>query len=384
MKILHILASLSRDGAQNMLLQLLAGLNRQQYQHTVISLRGVEEIGEELRRIGIPVRSVGMQAGQPTPSALRRLLAILRSLDRPDLIQGWDYYGDFAASLGNLAMRWKSPVVWAIHHTPFSLSKERPLTALLIRMGAWFSHNPRGIVYVSQASRDRHEALGYFPGRARLIPNGFDPAKFFPSDEECARLRADLGVAPAIRLIGTIARFHPMKDHANFLAAAGKLSQRRGDVQFLLAGRDVDTHNPALQELIRANGLENKVHLLGERSDVRQLMNALDIFTVSSAWGESFPLVVGEAMLCGLPCAVTDVGDSARVVGETGVVVPPRDPEALCRAWERLLDFGAPERAALGQSARQRIIENYSLAAVAGQYETMYADVVAAPLEKPR
>jgi glycosyltransferase involved in cell wall biosynthesis len=376
MKVLHIVASLARDGAQNMLLQLIAASDRQVYRHTVISLRGVEEVGEELCSLGIPVHAVGMQAGSPTPSAWRKLLSILRSLDQPDLIQGWDYYGDFAASLGNLAMRWKSPVVWAIHHTPFSLSKERGLTALLIRMGAWFSHSPRQIVYVSQASRDRHEALGYFPGRARVIPNGFDPAKFFPSAEERARLRADLGVDPAIRLIGSIARFHPMKDHANFLAAAGELSRRRDDVHFLLAGRDVDAHNPALTELVRKHGLENKVHLLGQRTDVRPLMNALDIFTVSSAWGESFPLVVGEAMLCEVPCVVTDVGDSARVVGETGAVVPPRDPESLCRAWDRLLALSDSERRTLGQSARRRVIENYSLAAIVHQYEQLYADAL--------
>jgi glycosyltransferase involved in cell wall biosynthesis len=380
-KILHIIVSLSKDGAQTMLYRLLARLDGQKYQHTVISLRDMEGIGDELHRIGIPIHAMNMEAGRPTPSALKTLHSILRSMERPDLIQGWDYYGDFAANVAKSTMRWKAPVIWAIHHTPFLLSQERRLTALLIRLGAWFSRSAGQIVYVSWASRNRHEALGYSSRRARVIPNGFDPSEFKPSLEERALARSELGIGPGIRMIGSIARFHPMKDHANFLNAAGRLMRRREDVHFLLAGREVDNSNPILMDLVRQNCLDNKVHFLGVRSDIKRLMNALDIFTVSSAWGESFPLVIGEAMLCGVPCVVTDVGDSARVVADTGLVVPPRDPQALCHAWERLLGLSIPERRALGESARRRVIENYSLSNVVGQYETLFVDAISTPRE---
>ena len=361
-----------------MLNQLLRNLDEKKYKNVVISLREVGEIGERIQCLGIPVHAANMQAGKPTPSSVRRFIAILHSLEEPDLIHGWDYYGDHAAGFSKFVKRWNASVIWAIHHTPYSLSDERKLTAWLIRLGAGFSRTADQLIYVSQVSKSRHEALGYASKDARVIPNGFDPSEFVASSDMSTLVRSELGIDPAARLIGSIARYHPMKDHANFLNAAGRLIQKRRDVQFLLAGRQVDSGNPALMELVQKEGLEKHVHLLGERADVRRLMNALDVFTVSSAWGESFPLVIGEAMLCEVPCVVTDVGDSARVVGETGLSVPPRDPAALCAAWERLLGMEESERRKLGESARRHVIEHYSLPTILRQYEQLYADAISA------
>ena len=377
MKILHIVTSLAMGGVESMLFQLLSRLDTQANEHAVISLREDDVIGAKIRGLGIPVYSVGMMAGKPTYSSIMLFRKYLTTVGRPDIIHGWDYYGDYAASFSKTMMGWiHTPVIWSIHHTPFALSRERKLTALLIKMGAYFSRGASRIVYVSWASQARHESMGYRSQRARVIPNGFDPSEFKPSADESALFRSELGIDPDVRLIGSIARYHPMKDHVNFLNAAGRLLQRRDDVHFLLAGRQVDENNPVLMEIVRENGLDKKVHLLGERPDVCRLMNALDIFTVSSAWGESFPLVIGEAMLCGVPCAVTDIGDCARMVGDTGTVVTPRDAEALCRAWEKTLEMSEQERLKIGMAARQRVMELFSLQNIVRQYEKLYSDTL--------
>lgn len=169
-----------------------------------------------------------------------------------------------------------------------------------------------------------------------------------------------------------VARFHAMKDHANFLKAAGQLHEVRPDVHFILVGHGIDEGNPLLREQITSLGLDGYVHLLGERNDINTIITAaLDI---ASSYGEGFPNVIGAAMACGVPCVVTDVGDSAYIVGNTGPVVPPRDPRAL--AWDRVLSMSEDDRQALGLSARERIVSFFSIDAVTKQYENLYYEIV--------
>ena len=167
-----------------------------------------------------------------------------------------------------------------------------------------------------------------------------------------------------------------MKDHANFLQAAAQLSNSYPDVQFLLAGHRVDKDNAPLMEWVRRLKLEDKTHFLGRRKDMHRVTAALDIASISSYYGEGFPNVVGEAMACGVPCAVTDVGDSSWVVGETGKVVPPKKPEALATAWKELLEIGLEERKKLGRAARERIEKNFNLPTIISQYENLYEQIL--------
>ena len=185
-----------------------------------------------------------------------------------------------------------------------------------------------------------------------------------------------LGVDDSIPLIGMCGRFDLQKDHHNFLAAAGVLRALLPDAQFVLWGKGVDRENPLLSTWIAEEGLAPAVHLLGFRTDSSRLNAALDIATLSAAYGEAFPNVVGEAMACAIPCAVTDVGDAAYIVGETGRVVPAGDPEALAAAWAELLSLPAAERSALGAQARERIEEVFSLEKMGAAYAQLYRDII--------
>jgi glycosyltransferase involved in cell wall biosynthesis len=171
-----------------------------------------------------------------------------------------------------------------------------------------------------------------------------------------------------------VGRYHGKKGHGVFLEAAAYAMTERPDAHFLLAGRGVDGSNARLVARIADLGLGARVHLLGERLDLARVYSALDLLSTAS-FNEGSPGVVGEAMACGTPCVVTDVGDSARVVGDTGIVVPPREPAELARAWTKLLAMPADDRAALGRRARRRIEEHFSLAATARHYESVYESV---------
>jgi glycosyltransferase involved in cell wall biosynthesis len=284
------------------------------------------------------------------------------------------YHGNAVALLAMYLSARRVPVLWSIHHSVYRLADEKPRTARLIRLSAIVSRQVLRIIYVSRISADQHEALGFAADRTVVIPNGFDCEAFIPSKQARSALRRQLNVSEDTILIGLIGRFHPMKDHASFFQAADMISRASQAIQFVLAGKGIDWKNSAIADLIERFRLDGRVHLLGERDNIPELTAGLDIAT-SSSFSESFPLVVGEAMACGVPCVVTDVGDSKGIVGDTGITVPPRDPVALAGGWARLIASGSTDRKRLGEAARRRIMDNFSLDSAVRQYENLYDEL---------
>lgn len=370
LRIVYLITDLHGGGAETMLFHLLRGLNRERFESTVISLMDRGRFGGAIESMGIPVRTIGLQQGQITPVALFRLIALTRAA-RPHLIQGWMYHGNLAAQIVSLFAH-KARVCWCIQNSFHSFSVEKPLTRLTIRVTARMSRFPAKIVFVSHASRAQHERLGFDARRSCVIPNGVDLALFKPSTEARRSVRAELGLAADAPLIGLVARYHPQKDHRTFCRGAAMLARYRPDVHFVLAGAKVDPENRALAEPLQSLGLKTQVHLLGERNDVGRITAALDVATSSSSYGEALSLAIAEAMSCAVPCVVTDVGDSALLVGSTGVVVPPQDVESLVEGWKRVLSADPAARRELGEAARQRVEEHYSIASVLRQYEDLY------------
>lgn len=206
-----------------------------------------------------------------------------------------------------------------------------------------------------------------------VIPNGFDLKVFKPDPEARRAVRRELGIDEDAPVIGLVARFHPQKDHANFIEAAARFHACVPESRFVLCGESITPDNLELVGLIESSDIQGQCHLLGTREDIPRVMTAFDVATCSSSHGEAFPLVIGEAMACGVPCVVTDVGDAATIVGGTGVVVPPRDAPLLTAAWgQLLLSTSREQRSRMGLEARQRIMDNYSLEEVAEQYERVY------------
>jgi len=321
------------------------------------------------------VHNARINLALPGPASAWRLIRLVRNL-RPDVIQGWMYHANLAAQLAGALNTGPVPVVWNIRGSSYVLRNEKPLTAATIWLGAKLSKLPVKIINNSKVSAVEHEQrLAYCAEKRHIIPNGFDTDLFTPSAEARISVRSELGLAEDALLIGLVARYHTMKDHANFLEAAAVLLKTHPRVHFVLAGEGIDIHNKNLLELINRFGVSSQVHLLGERSDTARITAALDIASSSSAFGEGFPNVVGEAMACGIPCVVTDVGDSGWIVGETGRVVPPRDALALAGAWQELIEIGDEQRQALGKEARRRVLKNFSLDAIVRQYEALYEQV---------
>lgn len=373
MKILYVITGLYTGGGERMLYNLLSKINRDRFSPVVVSLLDRGTWGDRIETLGIPVHTLGMQQGMPTPTAFWRLTQLVSQI-KPDLIQGWMYHGNLAVQLASIFYSQKVPVLWNIQNSVYSLSHEKIMTASVIKLCAYLSKFTKKIIYVSKTSKTQHEALGYYSERSCLIPNASDNLQFVPSSQAKVSFRSELGLPEETFLIGLICRYHPMKDHANFIQAAAILLKHYPQVHFVLVGTEVDHKNQSLNQIIQELKIANQIHLLGERKDIPRITAALDIASSSSAYGEAFPLVLAEAMSCGIPCVVTDVGDSGWIVGNTGIVVPPKQPKALADAWKDLILNS--DRIALGQAARARILEYFSLESVVTQYESLYENLI--------
>lgn len=364
-----------------MLYKFLTRLDRNRYTPTVISMLDGGVFVDQIKALDISVHALGMDK-LPTFSGLQKLRKIINQV-QPDLIQGWMYHSNLAAQIANFLAKHKKPVLWSIHHSIASLRAEKKSLAIIIKLTAALSNKATQVIFSSKKGRAQHLAVGYCAQNSLTIGDNFDLTKYKPTAGSPMNLRASLNLPEETILIGAISRYHPMKDHATFLKAAAKITANYPVVHFILVGLNIDDQNPDLTAQIKILGISSQTHLLGQRQDIPELMASFDIFTSSSAYGESFPNVLGEAMSCQIPCVTTDVGDSAVIVGDTGIVVPPKDSDALAAAWQKLILMDKTARQTLGENARNRIKENFDLDApnsFVKQYEAAYEQALFKPV----
>lgn len=370
MRVLHIIVGLDAGGAELMLKRLVEfALSDSSQQHVVVSLSGYGTLGQQLEVSGIKVFTLDMTSAFQLPGILWRLTKLIR-VQRPDIVQTWMYHADF---LGGVAARLAGVkrVIWGIRTTDVD-SRNSRTTVLLRGICAVLSKFvPRLIVCAANASRRSHILAGYDAERMVVVPNGFDLSRFNVACSQRDTIRESCGFDLAKVVIGYVGRFHQDKDQENFVCAAGLLAARHNNVCFLMVGRDLDGANVELREWILKTGYADRFILLGERADVPACLSSMDIFCLSSRT-EGFPNVVGEAMATGLPCVVTDVGDAAFLVADTGIVVPKEDANALAIGMERLLALDLAERTHLGQLAKTRIFSEFSMQRSLERFTSLY------------
>ena len=375
MKVLHLITGLEVGGAEMMLLNLLRQPSFTRETSRVISLTSLGAIGPRILDLGIDVIALGMEPGKPQTRGLKLLIRLIRE-DPPDLIQSWMYHADLLGAMATLGCG-NIPIIWGIHHT---LDGEVPVqksTMRVIKLNALLSRwIPRKIVCCAESARTAHLRAGYYPSKLNVIPNGIDINEFSPDPVAYEALRTELGLDRSTPLIGLFARFHPQKDHRTFIQAAGILRKAIPEVHYVLAGTGVLPENHELMNWIHEAAVQNNTHLLGLRLDMPGLLSAVDIAGLSSAFGEALPLSVAEAMACGVPCVVTDIGDSALLVGNTGKTVPPRSPEALAKAWLEILTLSKESKTALGRQARAKIALEYNIQRATERYLSLYQSIV--------
>lgn len=365
-----MITGLADGGAEGILFQLIRHdkLNR----HEVVSLTDAGKYGMKLEKLGISITCLNMPRGRVTLQGLRQLWRKIRQFD-PDALQTWMYHADL---LGGVLARLAGyrNILWGIRHTSLDPSLTSPKTIAVARICARLSRFvPRQIICCAETAHEAHVKVGYNAKRMRVIANGYDLSLFRRDPEGGKALRGALNLDASEPVIGFVARYDPIKDHASLLQALSILRERGRKPTCLLVGTGMDGQNAELKEILVRLGLTDQVLLLGQRNDIPAVMNALELHVMSSA-SEAFPNVLAEAMACGTLCVTTNVGDAAAILGGTGRVVERGDPAALADAIEHLLEIrGTPDWETRCESARQHIISNFSIELMVDSYRKMWA-----------
>ncbi len=311
-------------------------------------------------------RVVTVPSHAPLPSFVWTRGRALRSI-RPSLVHCADF--DPPGMLAARGAARSAPVV-VTYNTP-ELRPAFNAFGRITARAAW-AVSP-WVIFTSDA--DRETGLEQDPiarARTEVIPYGIDTERFAP--REGTEVRAALGIAPGRSFVGTVGYLREQKGHTYLLQAAEQLDRRRGDIDWLIVG-DGELRG-RLGEEVRARGLAGKVHLLGNRDDVAELLAAFDVFALSSNF-EGMCFAVAEALAVEVPVVATDVGGVGQSVvhEETGMLVPPRDPDALADAIEGLLD-DRDQAVRLARAGRVRVEGLYGLQRMVDTTERLYLRAV--------
>ena len=361
---------MSTGGAERALSNILAGGLSKEFQNEVISLKDMGTFGEKISNSGVKVSTLNISHSIPSLNSWRKLKGIVKRFE-PDIIQGWMYHGNLAAYLAHAHIHKESTLFWNIRHSLSDIKKEKPLTRKIIKLNRLFSSNPQHVIFNSKVAQTQHLAFGLNKGNAITISNGFDIDHLKPSLTNGKRLKEQLGIPENYLCIGHVARNHPMKNHTGFVQSVCETLANHPNTAIIMCGKGIDSSNASLTEIIPSNLREN-FYFLGERDDIREIMQALDLFCLTSLWGEAFPNVLGEAMACGVTCIATDVGDSHYILGETGYHVNAEDPQAFANKLEEALSNGIENLNTRGKNSRARIVELFSLDHITRKYISIY------------
>lgn len=367
-KIVHIITSLNQGGAEMMLLKLLQVLSKHdEYELHVISLMAPGQLSSTVESLGVRVHYLNIMRDSGFFRSLRQGLCICRNVH---VIQTWMYHGDlfgFVMKLFNL----QAQLIWGVRQSNLDWSLNTPRTLLIARLNGVLSHTPlvNCIVTNSEKAAETHSAIGYAENKFRVIPNGFDLSLYGKGQRELAR--RIIGISEDTFVIATVGRWDPQKGYSTLFEGFRKSALYGTGARLLMIGTGLESNNSVLLDCIRFNGLEEQVVLLGARNDVPRILSAADIY-ISSSYGEGFSNAIGEAMATGLPCIVTDAGDSRLIIGDSGWLVPSKSSEALGHALSDIFALSEDQLRLKGLQARERIDACYGIDRIVRQYQQLY------------
>lgn len=358
-RLLLITRSLNYGGSERQVVALAKGLRKRGAFVTVATFYSGGPLRREIESAGVLVESLEKRARWDVLGFLGRLIRLVRRI-QPTILHGY-------LPTSNILTVFIKPfcsstkIVWGLRASNMELERYGYVDQIQSWVERKLSHFADLIVVNSHAGFDFAARRGFPQDKMVVIPNGIDVDRFCPDTSARQRIRQAWGVADDQHLIGLVGRLDPMKGHDTFIKAAALLSRGRDNITYICVGDGPEAFKQKLVALSKEMGLDHRLIWVSASDDVGAIYNALDLVTSCSSYGEGFSNVIGEAMACGRPCVVTDVGDAKRIVGDTGYIVAPGNPAALASTWQEALDANDSEKARRSQMARKRVVEQFSL-----------------------
>lgn len=366
-KITYLITGLNCGGAETMLYKLLSYIDQSKYDIKVISMIDNGFYGEKIKKLGINVYSLNMKLNQLNIIAFIKACKLIKGTD---ILQTWMYHANLFGYLIKKIVK-VNKLIWGIRHSNLDKDKNKLMTLKIVKVCAKLSKKADIIISCSNVATKLHIDYGYFPNNIITIANGFEIDRFFYDNKAREKLLYELNITSNPFIISLVGRWDILKDHKTFFQALRLINRAKDNFIAVLCGTNINYNNKELTNLLFLKQLYNKVFLLDRRNDIPKIMSASDIL-VSSSSGEGFSNVIGEAMCCEAPCIVTNVGDSAYIVGNTGLVVEKQNPEQLAKAILKMMDMKKYELKKLGKEARKRIMENFDIKKITKKYENLY------------
>lgn len=362
-RILQIIPTLDRSGAEKQLTLLAAGLPADEFEVHVCALTRGGPLADDLKERGVPLTVIGKK-WKADPGAFWRLKRHVQSL-RPDLVQTWLFaansYGRAAAISAGVrrvvaSERCADP--WKVWHE--------------LAIDRWLARRTDRIVVNSPGVRDFYLRHGLPEEKFTIIPNAILPAAASGVSRE--QLLAELGLPAGTRLVGAVGRLWPQKRIKDLIWATDLLQVVRDDVHLLVIGDG--PQRARLEKFARQCCVDARVHFLGHRSDVPRMLPHFDALWLASDY-EGLPNVIMEAMAAAVPVVATDIPGNRDLVvpGETGFLVRVGDRATFARFTIKILD-SAELAQRLGAAGRQRVLDEFSLERMISRYAELYRELL--------
>jgi len=363
------LPTLDLGGAERQVLELAKGLDKSKWRVLIIANLVNHLLSDELAKV-TDVKIIQLEKTRALLYPLKFLCLLYR--EKPCILNAYL----ISSQLYTLLIRMLIPGIkvvfcirdakdYSVYHG-FKGSFYKSVLKLGVRLVDCYLFN-------SVAGR---KLRSYLPAeKVHVIHNGIDTDRFAPDHSSREKIQALTGIDSNALVIGIVGNFSQYKGYAVFIQAARLVADHVPECRFVSIGNFNTLLGKEMIELVYELGLSSSFHFLGSRNDVNQLVPGFDIFCSSSVT-EGFANAICEGMACGVPCVVTDVGDSALIVGNTGIVVPPEDTEQLAKAMLRLVRLSGEERKIMGDSARARIKEKFSITRMVRSTEEVYEQLL--------
>ncbi len=367
-RILHIISGLGDGGAEANLYNFICHTKSEI--NYVISLKDKGKYGPLLENKGIKVFYINFSN---RISFLKKFISLYKLIKKlkPDIVQTWLYHADLIGGCAAYLAKSKN-IIWGIHHTSLESRFNKKSIILISKLNSFLSNIiPKKIVVCAEKSMNEHIKKGFNKNKFIVIRNGLDLNKFKSSESMRRKYREKIKINQSELLLGTVARFNPIKDIPTLIKVIKKLKSSGLNFKYLFVGENMDLDNKTLVNMIEKSNLKDTIKLIGQEESISSVMNAIDLHILSSK-SEAFPMVILESLACGTPSISTNVGDVSRIIKNKKFLVDKENYLSLYNAINEFLNLELEEKEKISKEGIDHIKFNFSIEKMTKEYLKVY------------